>query len=45
MLARVHVGKEVIVPQANAKTVDGAFGDEAILAFAQAEAEAFLAYL
>jgi chromate reductase len=45
MLARIHVGKEVIVPHANAKTVDGVFGDEAILVFALAEAEAFLASL
>lgn len=42
MLAQVHPGREVIVPQANAKTVDGVFGDTAILDFAMNELAGFL---
>lgn len=36
MLAHVIPGKEVVVPQANAKTEDGVFTDTAILDFAEA---------
>lgn len=45
MLAAVHSGKEVVVPQANAKIEDGRMTDEAVLAFAEDELTAFLGTL
>lgn len=42
MLAKVHRGKEVLVPKANAKVEDGELKDEDILAFAEAELSAFI---
>ena len=42
MLARVHVGKEVVVPFANKKVEDGRFTDEEILTFAGTELAAFV---
>lgn len=41
MLAQIFPWQEIIVPHANAKLVDGVFGDEAVLAFALAGIEAF----
>lgn len=43
MLARVHVGQEIVVPQANAKVRDGVFADDAVLDFAVTEIERFRA--
>jgi hypothetical protein len=45
MLAEVFPCKEILVPMANAKVVDGVFTDEAILAFADENLTAFLARL
>lgn len=42
MLARVHSGKEVVIPQANAKVSDGMLADEDILGFAETEIVPFL---
>ena len=42
MLARVHPGKEVVVPFANAKVQEGRLVDDDILAFAEAELAPFL---
>lgn len=42
MLARVHSGKEVLVPEANAKIVDGMMMDETILGFAETELAGFI---
>ena len=45
MLAEVFPCKEILVPNANAKVVDGRFTDEAILNFADENLTAFLARL
>lgn len=45
MLARVHIGKEIIVAQANAKVKDGRLEDEAVLDFIDEEMTGFLAGL
>lgn len=45
MLARVHIGKEIIVAQANAKVKDGRLEDEAVLDFIAEEMTGFLAGL
>jgi chromate reductase len=45
MLARVHVGMEVVVPHANLKVVDGVFADPAVLDFALAQLGEFIATL
>lgn len=45
MLADVAAGKEVVIPQANAKVEDGVFTDTAILDFAVAEMAGFLGRL
>jgi len=45
MLARVHVGKEIIVTQANTKVKDGRLEDEGVMAFIEEEMTAFLAGL
>ncbi|MGB3408446.1 MAG: NAD(P)H-dependent oxidoreductase [Jannaschia sp.] len=42
LLARLHVDKEIIVPFANAKIVDGVFDDAEVLAFAGAQITALL---
>lgn len=42
MLARVHSGKEVVVPMANAKVVDSLLRDDEVMAFTQAEFTPFL---
>lgn len=42
MLAEIFPWQEIVVPQANAKVTDGAFTDEAVLAFALAGLEAFV---
>lgn len=42
MLARVHVGKEIVIPMANAKVEDGRMTDKDILSFMDTEVEAFL---
>ncbi|MGP1356943.1 NADPH-dependent FMN reductase [Roseicyclus sp.] len=43
MLAEVFAAKEIVVPFANQKVVDGVFQDEAILGFAEETLVAFLA--
>ena len=45
MLARVHVGKEIVIPFANTKVQDGVLVDDVILQFAQDELTGFLASL
>jgi chromate reductase, NAD(P)H dehydrogenase (quinone) len=45
MLAEVFPCKEILVPMANQKVVDGIFTDEAILAFAEENLSAFVASL
>ena len=45
MLAVPYAGKEVVVPQANAKVKDGVLEDETIIAFATTELKAFIASL
>ncbi len=45
MLARVFIGREIVVPMANQKTVDGVFADAAVLDFATAEFDRFLSEL
>jgi chromate reductase len=45
MLAEVFPCKEILVPMANAKVVDGKLADEGILAFADENLSAFLAEL
>ena len=42
MLAKVFACQEIVVPQANAKIVDGHLADEAILAFAELNLRAFV---
>lgn len=42
MLARIHPGKEILVPQANAKVKDGRLEDEAVLGFIDDEMAVFL---
>ena len=42
MLARIFVGREIVVPHANQKTVEGLFEDAAVLDFAAAELDRFL---
>jgi chromate reductase len=42
MLAQVHSGKEIVIPQANAKVSDGMLVDEDILGFAETEIAPFL---
>jgi chromate reductase len=42
MLAKVHNGKEIVIPQANAKVSDGMLVDEDILGFADTEILPFL---
>ena len=43
MLARPFACQEIVIPQANAKVVDGHLADEAILAFAELNLKAFVA--
>ena len=45
MLARPFACQEIVIPQANAKVVDGHLADEAILAFAELNLKAFIASL
>ena len=45
MLAVPYAGKEVVVPQANAKVKDGMLEDETIIEFATTELKAFIASL
>ena len=45
MLASVHNGKEIVIPQANAKVLDGMLVDDDILRFADTEIESFLGHL
>lgn len=45
MLARPFACQEIVIPQANAKVVDGYLADEAILAFAELNLKAFIASL
>lgn len=42
MLARTHVGKEIVIAQANAKVEDGRMTDAAVLAFIDTEMAGFL---
>lgn len=42
ILARVHPGKEVVVPQANAKVVEGVLRDPDVMTFTEAEFTPFL---
>lgn len=42
MLANTHVGKEILVPSANAKINDGAFSDNDIIEFARIELLSFI---
>ena len=43
LLARPFACQEIVIPQANAKVVDGHLADEAILAFAELNLKAFIA--
>lgn len=45
VLAHVHPGQEIVVPQANAKVENGVFTDAAVLGFAGAALEGFVASL
>ena len=45
MLARPFTCQEIVIPQANAKVVDGHLADEAILAFTELNLQAFIASL
>ena len=45
MLARVHVGKEIVVTFANKKVEDGVLADSDVLAFTKTELDAFLGSL
>ena len=45
MLARPFACQEIVIPQANAKVVDGHLADEAILVFAELNLKAFIASL
>ena len=45
MLARVHVGREIVVTFANKKVEDGVLVDEDVLSFTKAELDAFIASL
>ena len=45
MLARPFACQEIVIPQANAKVVDGHLADEAILAFTELNLKAFIASL